>query len=413
MMFVTFTWETNSGFEEETFVINVLGLVVLLIFLAGVTAYAGDRLGMFVARRRLSLFGIRPRRTGQIVGVVAGILIMLTTLGVLSLAFRGATQTIINAQQVGEELNRLRAERLTLEGEIRSLGEIINELNSEVGNLSVQAKSIRAENRDLQVRNQQLGETNATLGSRNTNLQVVNDQLRSEILDSNDQVKGLKSQVDKLQGILEGQAAELDRVRIQFDQVNDTQIVFAADELIYSGLLRATSLTEARAELSQLVRDASEKTLAGGAGIVQLPTDQFNRLVDAVTETPAIDVVLFVSPQNQFLSEDIFVSVQILPNTKLLPRGHLVVSRKIHLGSGELQTSQEEVEKSLEGLLFEAQKALEGIGLVSSDPIHLMQSEEQFLTQLYRLTGPVNIGVVTTEDIYSGSLARLELLILH
>ena len=67
-MFVTFTWATNSGFEEETFVINVLGLVVLLIFLAGVTAYAGDRLGMFVARRRLSLFGIRPRRTGQIVG---------------------------------------------------------------------------------------------------------------------------------------------------------------------------------------------------------------------------------------------------------------------------------------------------------------------------------------------------------
>ena len=40
--------------------ISVLGLIVLLIFLAGVTAYAGDRLGMFVARRRLSLFGIRP-----------------------------------------------------------------------------------------------------------------------------------------------------------------------------------------------------------------------------------------------------------------------------------------------------------------------------------------------------------------
>ena len=393
--------------------ISVLGLIVLLIFLAGVTAYAGDRLGMFVARRRLSLFGIRPRRTGQIVGVVAGILITLTTLIVLSLAFRGATQTIINAQQVGEELNRLRAERLTLEGEIRTLGGIINELDGEVGNLSVQAESLRAENRDLQFRNQQLGDANATLGSRNINLQVVNDQLRSEILDSNDQVRGLKSQVDKLQVVLEGQAAELDRIRVQFDQVTNTQIVFADNELVYSGLLRATSPIEARDELSKLVLDASEKTLAEGAGAVQLLTEQFDRLVDAVTQTPVVDVVLFISPKNQFLSEDIFVSVEVLPNTKLLPRGHLVLSRQIHLGSGELKTSQAEVGKVLAGLLLEAQKILESTGLVSPDPIHLRQEEEEFLTQLLRLTGPVSIGVVTTEDIYRGAPARLELLILH
>ena len=392
--------------------INVLGLIVLLIVLAGVTAYAGDRLGMFVARRRLSLFGIRPRRTGQIVGVVAGILITLTTLIVLSLAFRGATQTIINAQQVGEELNRLRAERLTLEGEIRTLGGIINELDGEVGNLSVQAESLRAENRDLQFRNQQLGDANTTLGSRNINLQVVNDQLRSEILDSNDQVRGLKSQVDKLQVILEGQAAELDRIRVQFDQVTNTQIVFADDELVYSGLLRATSPIEARDELSQLVLDASEKTLAEGAGAVQLLTEQFDRLVDAVTQTPVVDLVLFISPKNQFLSEDIFVSVEVLPNTKLLPRGHLVLSRQIHLGSGELKTSQAEVGKALAGLLLEAQKILESTGLVSPDPIHLTQKEEEFLIQLLRLTGPVSIGVVTTEDIYRGAPARLELLIL-
>tara|TARA_Y100000814_G_scaffold292667_1_gene271814 strand:- start:4593 stop:5747 length:1155 start_codon:yes stop_codon:yes gene_type:complete len=384
-----------------------------LIFLAGVTAYAGDRLGMFVARRRLSLFGIRPRRTGQIVGVVAGILITLTTLIVLSLAFRGATQTIINAQQVGEELNRLRAERLTLEGEIRTLGGIINELDGEVGNLSVQAESLRAENRDLQFRNQQLGDANATLGSRNINLQVVNDQLRSEILDSNDQVRGLKSQVDKLQVVLEGQAAELDRIRVQFDQVTNTQIVFADNELVYSGLLRATSPIEARDELSKLVLDASEKTLAEGAGAVQLLTEQFDRLVEAVTQTPVVDLVLFISPKNQFLSEDIFVSVEVLPNTKLLPRGHLVLSRQIHLGSGELKTSQAEVGKVLAGLLLEAQKILESTGLVSPDPIHLRQEEEEFLTQLLRLTGPVSIGVVTTEDIYRGAPARLELLILH
>ena len=186
-----------------------------------------------------------------------------------------------------------------------------------------------------------------------------------------------------------------------------------SNELVYSGLLRATSPIEARDELSKLVLDASEKTLAEGAGAVQLLTEQFDRLVEAVTQTPVVDLVLFISPKNQFLSEDIFVSVEVLPNTKLLPRGHLVLSRQIHLGSGELKTSQAEVGKVLAGLLLEAQKILESTGLVSPDPIHLRQEEEEFLTQLLRLTGPVSIGVVTTEDIYRGAPARLELLILH
>ncbi|HLU82583.1 MAG TPA: DUF3084 domain-containing protein, partial [Trueperaceae bacterium] len=82
-------------------------LVVGLVALAGVIAFAGDRLGTYVGRRRLSLFGARPRRTGQIVGVMAGILIMLSTLVVLAFAFQNATDTLLNFQRTLEELARL------------------------------------------------------------------------------------------------------------------------------------------------------------------------------------------------------------------------------------------------------------------------------------------------------------------
>lgn len=100
---------------------GLLWLVLLLIVLAGVIAFAGDRLGTFVGRHRLSLFGARPRLTGQIVGVLAGILIMLTTLGVMALANRNATATLLNAQQAARELTDLQAEQRILTAMVRDL----------------------------------------------------------------------------------------------------------------------------------------------------------------------------------------------------------------------------------------------------------------------------------------------------
>ncbi len=100
---------------------SILWLVLLLVVLAGVIAFAGDRLGTFVGRHRLSLFGARPRLTGQIVGVGAGILIMLTTLVVLALANRNATATLLNAQQAARELTDLQAEQRVLQAMVRDL----------------------------------------------------------------------------------------------------------------------------------------------------------------------------------------------------------------------------------------------------------------------------------------------------
>jgi uncharacterized protein (DUF3084 family) len=110
----------------------VLGLVSLLVVLAGVIAYAGDRLGTWVGRRRLTLFGARPKRTGQIVGVAAGILIMLTTLAVLALAFRNATQTLVNAQRTADELGRLRGQERFLQEQVGALGNQLEALEADL-----------------------------------------------------------------------------------------------------------------------------------------------------------------------------------------------------------------------------------------------------------------------------------------
>jgi len=52
-------------------------LVIFIVLLAGAIAYVGDRVGHQVGRKRLSLFGIRPRYTSTIIAVGTGMLIAL------------------------------------------------------------------------------------------------------------------------------------------------------------------------------------------------------------------------------------------------------------------------------------------------------------------------------------------------
>ena len=52
-------------------------LIPLLILLSGAIALVGNAVGRNIGRRRLSLVGLRPRYTAQIVTVVTGMLITI------------------------------------------------------------------------------------------------------------------------------------------------------------------------------------------------------------------------------------------------------------------------------------------------------------------------------------------------
>ena len=65
----------------------VVGVKILIIIalMGGLIAYMGDKLGTKVGKRRMSLFGLRPKHTSIIVTIVTGLLVAAATVGVLSL----------------------------------------------------------------------------------------------------------------------------------------------------------------------------------------------------------------------------------------------------------------------------------------------------------------------------------------
>jgi len=89
-----------------------LGIVLIpvLVLISGAIALIGNRIGRGIGRRRLSLFGLRPRYTAQIVTIASGILITATTLVVVLLVSQEARVALFRLNEVLAETKRLEAE---------------------------------------------------------------------------------------------------------------------------------------------------------------------------------------------------------------------------------------------------------------------------------------------------------------
>jgi hypothetical protein len=89
-------------------------LLVLILLLSALVAYLGDRVAKWAGKRHFRFLGLRPRQTATLVAVMTGVGIALFSYLGFLLVFREARETILEAQAVREERDRLKGEREAL-----------------------------------------------------------------------------------------------------------------------------------------------------------------------------------------------------------------------------------------------------------------------------------------------------------
>jgi len=90
-------------------------VVVLISVLAGGIAYVGDRVGHVVGRKRLSLFGLRPRHTSTIFAIGTGMLIALTVT-IFAIGVSSYVKTaFFRLSELNDRILALQAEAITLD----------------------------------------------------------------------------------------------------------------------------------------------------------------------------------------------------------------------------------------------------------------------------------------------------------
>jgi len=91
-------------------------LIIALVIMSGVIAYVGDIVGRRMGRKRLSIFGLRPRHTAIVISVVAGMLITIVTLGAAMVVSKDVQDGFLRVAQMRQEQRAL-TQRLSSLGE--------------------------------------------------------------------------------------------------------------------------------------------------------------------------------------------------------------------------------------------------------------------------------------------------------
>ena len=99
-------------------IVRGAGNILIILVIAGAVAYVGDRVGHQVGRRRLTLFGIRPRYTSTIIAVLTGVVIALVLTLVAILASNNVKTALFQLHTLNGQIVALQQREQQLEAKV-------------------------------------------------------------------------------------------------------------------------------------------------------------------------------------------------------------------------------------------------------------------------------------------------------
>lgn len=96
-------------------------LIPTLILVSGLVALIGNMVGRNIGRRRLTLFGLRPRYTAQVITVLTGMLITVVTLAVVLLVSHDARVALFHLHELQQQARTLEGQIAQQQSELRAL----------------------------------------------------------------------------------------------------------------------------------------------------------------------------------------------------------------------------------------------------------------------------------------------------
>ena len=256
------------------------GLILLLILLSGLVAYLGDQIGMKLGKKRISLFGLRPKYSSIIITVLTGMLIAGISIVILLTAYSGLRQALFNINEVLERLNELDnrlAERTLeleeLQAQRDELRDELEEVRIEFDEAEANLEEAQEDIAELETEREQLRDERDELLAERDELMAERDELvaeRDELLSERDEldemVENLRAQRDELDDQLEELNMELTEVNEQLEDAReqvlyfmDEDIVFRRGEIVYSEVIEGgRSETEILTDLNEFLSQANQ-----------------------------------------------------------------------------------------------------------------------------------------------------------
>ena len=330
-------------------------LILALLLLGGVLSTLGDRLGSKVGKARLSLLGLRPRRTAVVITVLTGSLISAISLGLMLLVSDRLRTGLFELDQLERRLREGREALDRSQRELRSAEEGRQEARSQLAMVEAQASSLRRELAPLIRQRQQL--------------EQERDQLSREIGAKDADIRRNRDELARLNSRINAGARELQQLETNLIALRRGDVVISSGQPLEIAKVRIEQADQAKPVIEALLRQTNanvyQRVLPGEPPkrqILLVPRSDITKL-EGILSKKGDWVVSLISAANVLKGER---QVVAFPDVR---RNKLVVKAGEQLATTMLEgdeRSAEQVRSRLNVLLASAFNTVKRDGSLAS-----------------------------------------------
>ena len=322
-----------------------------MIVTGGAIAFIGDKLGTKIGKKRLSIFGLRPRHTSMIVTVVTGCLITGLSIGFMVLISQNVRTALFGMDELRatmnatlDELDEATENLFKAQTEFERANENLRMSKEEILALKSEQEELRTESDRLKEGNERLESTNAELTAQNENLSDTNATLEADnkklgefnITLTADNEK-LSSENDKLTGDNNELEERNHRLREGLIAIREGDITLRAGEVLASGIIRGgRNAEEISADINALAEQATQNLIQRFGGdednSVWIYQPELQHVIEEI-ESGGRDMVLRITAAGNLVrGEPVRSRLELYPNELIFKKGEIILSKTYELG---------------------------------------------------------------------------------
>lgn len=317
-----------------------------MIITGGVIAFIGDKLGTKIGKKRLSIFGLRPRHTSMIVTVLTGSLITALSIGFMVLMSQNVRTALFGMDELKatmnatlEELDEATENLFKAQTEFERANENLRDSKVEIAALKTEQEELRAESDRLKEEGDRLESANAELSAQNENLSGTNAELSADNQKLTEFNVTLTADNEKLSADnqkLTGDNSELEQRNQQLREgiiaIREGSITLRAGEILSSGIIRGgRTPEEISADIHALAQRATQNLIQRFGGdednSVWIFQPELENVIKQI-ESSSRDMVLRISAAGNLVKgEPVRARLQVYPNKIIFSKEEEIFSK--------------------------------------------------------------------------------------
>lgn len=299
-------------------------IFLVLIVMGGVIAFLGDRIGSKVGKKRMTLFGLRPKYTSVIMTIISGVLISFSTVAVMAVVNENVRVALFG-------LSRLQAQ--------------MNDLNQEI---KVKNRELEKGKRQLEARNKEYEDV--TKKSEETSREL--DRVESQRVYMENELASVQDAYDEAQAGVEKSAREIQNLEKTKEELSSNistlneekktlldniyalregQVVMQAGQILTSVTVDENMTREQTVQvLESVLKDINNmlkqqmNITDESVNLVRISQTDFDNAVQEIAGAKNKKLVRIVAAQNLIRGERLIVDFDIHDNLLVFSKGEVV-----------------------------------------------------------------------------------------